>query len=537
MTPSKLSSNRLGPWLLALGLYAPVLLLYLGHFTSSWTDANLSGTGFIQTDMAYYMANAREYFDREQFHLLYPSPFSSQPDSAPIYFQPQTIILGILWRLTRIDPGLLFCLFGFVSGVTCLRLVVTLWRDLVGLQSRGQLLGLALFVWGGGILALTGVVYSSLQQGSLTLSTPWVFDLHGGWWFLNFGRNLVYPTEAFYHLLFLGVVYCVLHQRYAWLAIVLAVLSWSHPFTGLQALSVVLAWLLVETYLGQRTAPRRTILVVSALMAVHVLYYLWFLNLDVEHRVIADAWRLDWSYTAASFLPAYALVAAMAAWQVRTPSHLQQFFAVPFHRFLAVWAAVSFVLANHEFAMAPVQPLHFTRGYVWTPLFLIGAKSLTNLLDRVITGRRTALKGLTLAAICLLFVFDNGAWFVAKTLRQQNAQDGFHLTAEAREVLDTLNRVGSNRTLVVSEDLDLGYLTVVYTPNRSWVSHWFNTPYRDLKVLALRSFFDGGATPLVWSELRLLVVAHAQNGALGLEGRLDYEKVLENESYSVYLRP
>ena len=92
------------------------------------------------------------------------------------------------------------------------------------------------------------------------------------------------------------------------------------------------------------------------------------------------------------------------------------------NRLLIVWFAVSFVLANHEFAMVPLQPLHFTRGYLWTPLFLLGAPVLVQMFrwmprwvgqfERIPARMGGFITGLGGALLVLLFVADNAAWFV-----------------------------------------------------------------------------------------------------------------------------
>jgi hypothetical protein len=72
---------------------------------------------------------------------------------------------------------------------------------------------------------------------------------------LNLGRNMIYPTEAFYHALFLASIVCILRNRLA-LALALAfLLSVSHPFTGLELLAILLAWSFVESYFMERTNP------------------------------------------------------------------------------------------------------------------------------------------------------------------------------------------------------------------------------------------------------------------------------------------
>jgi hypothetical protein len=60
--------------------------------------------------------------------------------------------------------------------------------------------------------------------------------------------------EAYYHLIFLGIAYVVFHRRYTQLVALLALLSWSHPFTGIQALAVVLLY-----YAGRRDTDRRVV--------------------------------------------------------------------------------------------------------------------------------------------------------------------------------------------------------------------------------------------------------------------------------------
>ena len=64
--------SELFKWLFCLALLTPVLLFYACHFCG-----RPNPTGFIQYDMPYYMANAREYFDRGGFRLFYSNPFSS----------------------------------------------------------------------------------------------------------------------------------------------------------------------------------------------------------------------------------------------------------------------------------------------------------------------------------------------------------------------------------------------------------------------------------------------------------------------------
>ena len=85
------------PLLLSLPAFFP--LVYAVCF--AWAKG-LVPTGFIQYDLAYYVANARQHFD-EGFRLTYGNPYASYGTPA-IYFQPHILLLGILQKL-GLDPA------------------------------------------------------------------------------------------------------------------------------------------------------------------------------------------------------------------------------------------------------------------------------------------------------------------------------------------------------------------------------------------------------------------------------------------------
>ncbi len=59
-----------------------------------------------------------------------------------------------------------------------------------------------------------GFVYAGLV-GRLKSAPVLRFDLKQGWWMLNFGRNLVYPTEAYYHGVFLLSMLFLIRRRFS----------------------------------------------------------------------------------------------------------------------------------------------------------------------------------------------------------------------------------------------------------------------------------------------------------------------------------
>ncbi len=494
--------QRPRPWLTGAILLLPVYLLYLAHFTIEGAQ----GTGYLQYDQASYMADARAYFASGQFSLTYGLPFSPDPATPRVYFQPLTLVLGLAWKLTGMDPGILYMIAGLALDLGCARVVIALFDEVVGLDRPGTKLGLLSFFWGGGVLTLTGVTSAWLAHKP-PLAHMLDFDPFAGFWFLNLGRNLVFTTEAFYHLVFLGTILLVLRRRYCAALACTALLSASHPFTGLQLIAVLGAWGVLEHVM--RSAERPPLAFLAALGAValvHLGYYLWFLNhASAEYRSLRQQWSLPWKLPVSSLLAADAPVALLASAGLITRWRGARSLA-PADRLLLVWFAVSLVLAKHDLLIAPVQPLHFTRGYIWTPLFLLGAPVLVSLLgaaSSVVVARL-----LVPAALAGLLLLDNAAWFLAVAAHDHHSPDPFALTLtpDQQAVISAFEDPRYAGYLVVSQSAKLGYLATVYSPLRSWYSHRFSTPHATERRDQVKAFFAGGAEPRSWHDRPVLVV-------------------------------
>ncbi len=405
-TTSLLAWTR--PWGGAFLLLLPVWLLYFAHFMIS----GAAGTGFVQYDQAYYMADARAYFADSRFTPAYGLPFSPDPTTPRIYFQPLTLALGLIRRFTGADPGILYATAGFVLAICCARIITALYRQIVGLDRPAALVGLVCFFWGGGAITLAGMAYG-LKTGEPAFAHVLDADPFNGFWFLNLGRNLIYPVEAFYHLVFFGSVLFVLRRRFAAALACAVLLSASHPFSGLQLIAVLLACSVIERLIRAEDRPPSYFPAALLLLGLcHVGYYLGFLDYaSGEHRVLQKQWSLPWDLPIASALAAYGPVAFLAAAAIVNRWRYHHSLTVV-QRFLLIWAAVSFVLANHNLLIAPVQPLHFTRGYIWTPLFLLGAPALLQALEAA--SRRDVVQLILPAVLIGFLLLDNAVWFLVR---------------------------------------------------------------------------------------------------------------------------
>lgn len=486
------------PWLAAALLYTPmaaVLLLPLAFHPPGQIP-----TGFVQYDQIEYMALAREYFDHG-FQPLFGLPFSDDPATPRIYFQPWSLGLGLIREVTAFDPGHIYLAFGLVSGLLCVRVIVALWSRVGGREGTAAGVGLLLFTWGGGLFFLGGLAAALLGEG-FDLRALWRFDPAGGLWFLNLGRNLFYSVEAFYHLLSLGVLLALVRGRHGLAVALLALLSASHPFTGAQYLAIVLAWSLLERLLQRGSQPSWFPLAVGALTALHAGYYLLALPaLSPEHAGLERRWTEApevWFLSLEAQALGYALVLLPALVAVRRGA-----LARPVPRLFALVALVSLALANHELFMPPQQPLHFTRGHLWTGLFLLGAPVLVGWLSRP----SRPLRGPVFAGVALLFLADNGVW-LGQQLRNNMLGAGYamELRPAERALLERLDEPHRRGALLVAEDELIPYFATAYTALRAWYSQLLLTPDAEQRAADIAAWRDRGIEPPSWRAREMLFV-------------------------------
>jgi len=518
------SLRRIG---LVLLLLLPAVLFYWAHYHPK--DARLIPTGFVQYDQPYYMANARQYVDGRTDGWRYALPNSPSENAAAIYFQPQTLLLAGLMRVTQADPGALFVAFGAVSAVICL---------LLGLLVLDRLTGHAVplpvaivFVWGGGLLALAGFTYGVLHGTDWRTAAlgAFRFDPGNGWWFMNLGRNLIFPLEAFYHALFFGLL-LLLHGKRLWMAaMVAALLALAHPFTGAAALLLLLAWGVHEQFMrSERLVGVAWVLAIAVMLALLLVWHGLVLPRDAEHRSLMQQWKQPWLVEAHSWMPAYAIVGSMAAWRLRSRNRIKLFLALPMNRLLAIWVLVFLALENHELVMEPIQPAHFTRGYAWLALFLIGAPVLIEAWQRVNGKALHLFAGAIFMGVMLL---DNASWFALRMAESRNGVgENIWLTADQAALYEWLEHELPQEELLVAEEPMVAYLAMTYTHHRAWYSHFANTPDAERRLKAQQVYFSGGE---VDTDLRCEHIAIVLDAA-PYPGSSPAVRIFSNECFAVY---
>lgn len=456
-----------------------------------WTAASRPGqvaTGFIQYDMAYYLANARGHF-QYGLRLFYPNPYADYGSPA-IYAQPQSLVYAALQAL-GLDPGVAFNVFGLATMLFAAWAAVRLYTLVVGWGSRAQTVGLICFFWGGGLLALVGSI------AGRALGLPWAraalaLDPGDGWWMLNLGRNLVYPQEAYYHGLFLLTAIRLIERRFGWALGCASLLSASHPFTGLSLALIVSGFLLVER-------QWKWALGAVAILAAHLGYYLVFLNRFPDHRALGEQWKLEWSYLPWTFAPALALVGFLALMRFTRMKAIREAWAQPANRLFAIWFVVIFGLTQHDLFIRPMQPIHFAHGYDWIALFLLAAPLLIGILGRM--------KPWGIALLLILFLGDNAVWFA--TFATPVQRYAITLTNDQWAVLEWLRGQAPAGATVVSEDADINYLTATYSSARAWHGHVHNTPHAEQRKREVAECFAKGAILPAWRARTMFYIPRA----------------------------
>ena len=127
------------------------------------------------------------------------------------------------------------------------------------------------------------------------------------------------------------------------------IISISHPFTGIELLSILGAWLFVEKLIIRNTTiPWYFAIGTGCILAFHVYYYLYYLNQFPDHKSVSEQFSVNWRLRFFSMIPAYAIVAPLAFLSIFKFSKPKQFFQNSHNRLFLCWLIVVLLLANHE---------------------------------------------------------------------------------------------------------------------------------------------------------------------------------------------
>jgi hypothetical protein len=454
----------------------PFLLPLLQHFLL--TDA---ATGFISYEAPYYVANGREVFERGN-GFAHPNPFDPAADSPAIYFHWLTWLFGFGVKVLHCDPGLFFAGLGVIAALwaaSCtLRLVEHVLPD-----PSGRMGLYLLTMWGGGLLSIAGLVAG--PAGQPLSATLMAYDPAAGWWFFNWGRNLTLTTEAVYHgLVALGWL-GVLQRRWRLAFGAIGALAATHPFSGLQHLLILGAWVGVLAVRERTPAAWGRLALATALLAIFGAYYFGYLELFAAHRALRANWSKPWDVSLAITLLSAAPPLALALWRWQR----QRWRLTEGDWFLLLAAAITFLLMKHDWFIAARQPVHFSHGYNWLPWWLIALPELQAWWRRHATDARRWPALLATAGASAVLVSDNVA-FLAVELTSGEVQRQ-HLDAAQREMFRWMDGEKLDGVMLCA-DTRLAYLSATYTGVRPYLGHVHNTPNAQARWQQIKAWHERG---------------------------------------------
>jgi hypothetical protein len=521
-----MNRSKTNEWLFAVALATPLLIFFIAYLFNH--ADGLIPTGFSQYDNVSYLAYAKQYTDTGSFHLGYSNPFNDGPSST-IYFQPQILFFGLLLYL-GIPAGFILIPFVVICSIICFRLIIAIYDVLVS-NDKKRVLHIWLFSWGGGLLVLgSAVAHGLLNNGHPFLNDLFLLDPEGGWWGLNLGRSLLFSCEAYYHAIFLACIYSIIKKKWPAATLLLLLMSLSHPFTGIELTGIVSTWCFIEYFFYRRSVPVWFMFGSAIILCFHFYYYLIYLNQFQVHRSVRDQYALNWRLGWYRLLPAYCIVGGLALYSIFR-NRFRTFFGLQSNRLFGCWFLIAFLLANHDIFIRPMQPIHFTRGYIWTSLFLLGLPALQQLTNFVQGRWRIA----GIAIFASAFFLDNFLWIATHSAVKGNEPYATYINPEQKNILNILDGESTNETLIVSSDETVGYLTSVYTKGWPWYSHPYTTPFAGTKRKIQADFFNTGKIDSSWMDRKVnFVLRRTDSVAFKSLLTLPAEKILKTRQYIIF---
>lgn len=486
-----------------------------------------TATGLFHYELPYYVANGRAAMERGNL-VSYPNPYDPAPDAPSIYVHWLPWIFGLMTSVFHCDPGDLILAVTFTASlafaVVTRRLIAHRLDDIVWTTPA-----FLFAMWGGGLLAVGGLLFGA-DSGSWA-DRLLQFDPGRGLWFLSWGRNALFPTEAIYHVL-VGTCW-LLESRGSHFKSTLCLISVAatHPWSGLE-LSLTITLFRILTWYGSRnTKSARHLGVSFSVLLIFLTYYLIWLPSFPSHSALQKVWHLDWSLSWSTATLAYLPVAIPCGISLRRAYVRKRFTTT--EQLLSCALLVAVGLAFHDRLVSPIQPLHFTRGYIWMPMFLLALPVIVEWCQGLLQGNRMQKALPAVAAVLLLS--DNLAFCFVHVQRQLTARDGFHLSLDERSLISELQKFPPATVLTESETLN--YLLPAFVSHRPWLGHQFNTPdYAVRRKTFADCFPDGPVNPAaIPSDIEILVLRRRDSTELAIRNG-NWQEVGRTVDWSIFRR-
>ncbi len=420
------------------GVLAALLMIALKIYWFAHPPDGKVFLGYQQGDQKIYACLIRAAMQSPN-GFTYAYPWDLSPNPPAIFFQlPITLMAWLARAFPTIPFHDLFDVFRVLFSAAMFASLAVL-IQIYFPSRRMYWIVYSIVAMGGGIAWIAAIcLYPSWPteaKGSLLLAQWWLED-HYHWWFLNIFRNVFYPFEVFYHFLFLGMVVSLLRGHRGWALVWYAMGLASNPFLGVHLSAILIPTLLMDWW----KSPNAVVRLVSCGAVGLVMLVLAYYKLFLGHWEVGRS--LEKLHAAAATEPLSAKDAFLGYGPFLVLL-LASLFNLQFlkrqcrrrgRRILLIWiGTTAFLVNNSRFIKPGLQPMHFTRGYLFLPLVLWSFQYLKFVFQPSLRRfpRRWA-AGFSTAA--MLLILDT-IIFAVKQPKYVASEDAVFFSQEAYEVI------------------------------------------------------------------------------------------------------
>lgn len=498
----------------AAGLASALLAVTLKLFWLANQPEGAKFYGLLQGDQKFYACLARAAAASPGgFFYAYPWDLAESPSR--IFFQLPITLLGWMMKAAPgAAPHNVFDLFRLAFAPLMFAALAALARS-SGIGRRMSWAAFGAVAFGGGV-AWAGTIGLWAERGAEGSLLAAFYDFEHKvckyhWWFLDSFRNVLYPLEVFYHFLFYAMAAALLRRRPGWAAALYALGLASNPFVGAQMTALIFPALALD--LRSRSLRGRAMASLGACGGAFLLfafYYQVFLPshpvaaaLTVQHRE-AYAHSLPLSAILVGHAPLLAIFAI--SWMA--PDFARRQLASRRARILLVWLAGTLLLTqNGRFLPRPIQPMHFTRGYLFVPLALWAFRFLQSRARGAAAGG-WARRWLRLAWALPILLLPDNLLFVALRFSDPPPMGDLAFEADAVQVIEHFKGAPKGRVFCDDKALSVTLTAVMGVP--TYWAQLETTPDFPARAAEAREMFKSGGAEAFCRKNRIAAFAIAR---------------------------
>lgn len=456
--------------------------------------------GLPHIDVLVYYACAREPWDEHRW-LRYASPYSSLADSPAVYSHLVFLLIGAVWKVA----GSVFAtdqLLRAVCGTLTLFLGALVVRRATPAHLRDMPISLAcmaLVIAGGGLAwcaatfnVLLDATYSTFVDHQYLPLLDWIGNWPGEWelaegcygeWGASLPRVIFSVPECVYHVLFFGSLLLLLSGQWQMCVVLAALTWWSHPYTGFLLGTILIIYYLVRC-IRREPRSRAPLLIVLLVQMCFLAYYMLYLPRFPEHRaVLKQMSEFGATMLVSKMLPAYGLLIVFTL--IYLLSAQGRGYGDSGQLLMVCWLICDLLLIfSDHFVSLSIQPMHFSRGYLYVPLAYFTLRALQQFRWSSLTKRRQLVCAAGLLALQLPDTFG----YYMRLPTQFN-----HLGTEmavSKDVADCLkdldDALPEPTTIHIMPSAFLPgaeQLLALWSHHRPYLGHSFNTPFIQQKSI------------------------------------------------------